>query len=292
MKRLQACPFLAVALTMCVGCSPSWDTCGDAFCLDVGAPQTATRVGAAQGVDVRDGLLWIIGDAGTGVARAFVLSDDQLFEAGAEIRLTVDGTDRAPHPTGLTYQPGAGTFLGNSVRQIGEILALDWNTATANRTLDGAILNAVPDGAAHNGSRPELVWVNGRWLVATADYGNRDNELRLYDPDLLLTAGNTTDADVVVARIPSPPYVQSLHYWEARDILILVRNRHSGSGWKLTLIDLAGTVDSGAMVVVDELDAGAPGELEGFHFIDDERALMVTSSSSPNAYLATLTPRP
>lgn len=283
---------LLTALAACAACSPSWDTCGDAFCLDVETPQLASGVGAAQGLDVRDGRVWIIGDADTGVARAFTLdAAGKLTATGAAIDLTVDGEDRAPHPTGLTYQPEVGTFLGDTVHQRGEILMLDWEAATAGGTLDGAIVHAVPDGAAHNGSRPELVRVDGRWLVATADYGDRENELRLYDPDYLLGADDTSDANVVVARIPSPPYVQALHYWQTRDILVMVQNRHSGSGWKLTLVDLPASVHSGALVVLDVLEPGVPGELEGFHFIGDERALMVTSGGSRNAFLVTLTAR-
>lgn len=290
--RSLASAFPLLASALCGACSSSFDVCGAAYCLHIGVAQHATGVGAAQGLDVRDGLIWIIGDGGTGIARPFVLdTDDTLSEAGDPIALTVGGKDQVPHPTGLTYQPGAGTFLGDTVSQKGEILALDWYTATANGTLDGAILHAVPDDAAHNGSRPELVWVNGRWLIATADYGKRDNELRFYDPDLLLTATDTTDPGVVVMRFPSPPFVQSLHYWEARDVLVLVQNRRDGSGWKLTLVDLASTIDSGALVVLDVLEPGVPGELEGFHFVDDERALMVTSSHQ-NAYVAKLTDRP
>lgn len=282
---------LAMACLVCGACSPV--ACGDVYCLTIGPPQTASGVGRAQGLDVRDGLVWIIGDAKTGVARAFTLgASDTLAEEGTTIALTVNGVNRAPHPTGLTYQDGVGTFMGDTVSNRGEILAIDWDTALAEHTLDHAILYALPDGAAYNGSRPELVKVDGRWLVATADYGNDRNELRIYDPDFLMTAANTDEAGVVVTRMPAPPYVQSLHYWEARDVLILVQNRHSGNGWKLTLIDLARSVDSGGLVVVDVLKPGFPGELEGFHFVDAERALMVTSAKALNAYVATLAARP
>ena len=173
----------------------------------------------------------------------------------------------------------------------GTILLVDWAAATAAGSLDGAIINTVTDGEAHNGARPELVWVENRWLVATADYGDGRNELRLYDPDFLLSAMNTTDPNVVVMRFPAPPYVQSLHYWADRDVLILVQNRKSGDEWKLTLVDLAASVEAGALVVLDVLEPGAPGELEGLHFIDDERVLMITSSRVNNAYLGTLTVR-
>ena len=70
-------------------CSHSWDTCGDSYCLDVQPPQHLSGVGAAQGLDVRDGLIWIIGDADTGVARPFVLEPGgRLSAAGSGISLT------------------------------------------------------------------------------------------------------------------------------------------------------------------------------------------------------------
>jgi len=284
---------LGTMATVLLGaCSHSWDDCGDRYCLDVRPPRHAGGVGAAQGLDVRDDGIWIIGDAGTGRARAFTFdAGGELTPTGAEIALTEDGADRVPHPTGLTDEPGVGTLLGNTVGGQGEILLVDWDMAVANGTLDSAVLNAVRDGEAREGSRPELVWVDNRWLVASADYGDRDNEVRLYDPDFLAAAANTKDANVLVARYPSPPYVQSLHYWAAEDVLILVRNRNSGDGWRLTFVDLAATWSSGALVVVDELDPGAPGELEGLHFLNDSQVLLVTSSRSNNAYPGTLTRR-
>ncbi len=284
--------FTTIVITLCSACSHSWDDCGDLYCLDVRPPQHADGVGAAQGLDVRDDGIWIIGDADTGVARAFAFNaGGDLEQTGSLVTLTENGTNLVPHPTGLTEQPGLPTFLGNTVGGRGEILLLDWSMAEANGTLDGAVLNVVPDGEAAEGSRPELVWVDNRWLVASADYGNASNEVRLYDPDLLESAANTTDAGVLVARYPSPPYVQSLHYWADEDVLILVRNQKSGDGWRLTFVDLPATWASGAMVVRDELEPGAPGELEGFSFVSGSQVLMVTSSGSNNAYPGTLTHR-
>ncbi|MGE0621662.1 MAG: hypothetical protein AB7I04_01660 [Pseudomonadales bacterium] len=289
MKRIRH----AMLSTLLLGaCSHSWDDCGERYCLDVRPPQHAGGVGAAQGLDVMNDVIWIIGDADTGVARAFSLAaHGDLEPTGARIALTENGGNLVPHPTGLTSQSGVGTFLGNTVGGRGEILLVDWDMAAANGTLDGAVLNVVQDGEAREGSRPELVWTDNRWLLASADYGDDRNEVRLYDPDFLLSAADTTEANVLVARYPSPPYVQSLHYWAAEDVLILVRNRKSGEGWRLTCVDVTATWSSGALVVVDELEPGAPGELEGLHVVDGERVLMVTSSRSNNAYPGTLTRR-
>lgn len=276
-------------------CRPSYgplEVCGAAYCLSVGRAQTVSGVGAAQGVEVRDGLVWIYGDATTGIARGFSLdSSGALSDTDAVIALTAGGEDRAPHPTGLTGNQIDGTFLGNTVQKKGEILILDWAAARAAGTLDGAVLHRVTDGAATNGSRPELVRAGGRWLVASADYGRSANEIRLYDPLALASATDTSAPGVVVARFASTPYVQSLHYWEARDMLVLVQNRSAGRGWRLTLVDLPATLASGEMRVLDVLEPGVPGELEGFHFVDDCRAVMVTSASSRNAWIATLAPK-
>ena len=293
-RDLRRCRIaLSAALAMLLSaCTHSWDTCGDVYCLDVQPPQYVSGVGSGQGLDVRDGLVWIIGDSATGVAREFAVEPGgKLAATGSAITLTVNGTDRVPHPTGLTHQPAAGTFLGNTVAERGEILLVDWAAATAAGSLDGAIINAVSDGAAYNGSRPELVWVDSRWLVATADYGDGPNELRLYDPDFLLNATDTTDPNVLVMRFPAPPFVQSLHYWAQRDVLILVQNRKSGDEWKLTFVDLSASVLTGELVVQDVLEPGAPGELEGLHFTDDEHVLMITSSRANNVYPGRITLR-
>lgn len=286
MKRSAAVVVLA---GLCSACSHSWDTCGDVYCLDVQPPQHVSGVGSAQGLDVRDGLIWIIGDTDTGVARSFVLeADGKLASAGFDIALTVAGSDRVPHPTGLSDQPGLGTYLGNTVGGRGEILHIDWPTAVAGGSLDGAIVNALTDTEARNGSRPEWVYADGRWLLATADYGNTGNELRLYDPDFLVSAADSSEPNVLVRRFAAPPFVQSLHYWADEEVLIFVQNRKAGEQWKLTLVDLPASLTAGELVVRDVLEPGAPGELEGLHFLEGERVLMITSSRANNAYLGTL----
>lgn len=276
----------------CRASSEPLEVCGTAFCLSVAQAQTVTGVGAAQGVEVRDGLVWIYGDASTGIVRGFAIdSSGTLTATDSVISLTIAGQDQAPHPTGLTGNETAGTFLGSTVQKKGEILLLDWAVARSTGALDGAVLHRVPDGAAQKGSRPELVRAGDRWLLATADYGDSGNEIRLYDPVALAFAADTNATGVVVARFASTPYVQSLHYWEARDVLVLVQNRRAGRGWRLTLVDLPGTLASREMRVLDVLEPDLPGELEGFHFVDDRRAVMVTSASSRNAWTGTLVPK-
>ena len=48
------------------------------------------------------------------------------------------------------------------------------------------MLDTIEDDAAVNGCRPEFVQVNGRTLLATADYGDVRPEIRLLDPEALL----------------------------------------------------------------------------------------------------------
>jgi hypothetical protein len=197
------------------------------------------------------------------------------------------------HPTGLTFHEPEGTFLGNTVDRRGMLFKLDWNAALTARTLDGAIQAITVDDAAVNGSRPEFVPWQGRWVLASSDYGGSGNEVRLYDPVLVSAGTSTASPGVVLARFPVTGYVQALHYWEARDVLILVQNRHAGTGWRLTLLDFTASAQNGKSVVLDVLEPRLPGELEGFHFVEPSgsRALMITSASFDNAWPATLVPK-
>lgn len=287
--RLALTLTIALALGACT--RRVSDLCGAAYCLSVGNPQHAPGVGRGQGVEVRDGVIWVFGDAETGVARAFRLGDGGVLEAtGESIALTLAGKDLVSHPTGLTFHEPEGTFLGNTIEKKGRIYKIDWAAALAAKTLDGAVLAVALDDAAVNGSRPELVRANGRWLVASADYGGSGrNEVRLYDPDVLAKGVSTSASGAIVAKFPVGEYVQALHYWEARDVLVLVQNRRLGRGWRLTLLDLAASVQSGKAVVLDVLEPVLPGELEGFHFVDGSRALLVTSAAVDNAWPASLT---
>lgn len=281
---------LAVAISACTEAPPK-DVCGTTYCLAFsGQPQTLAGIGAGQGLEVRDGLVWAFGDSATGVARAFTIdSAGVLAAAGPSIELTVGGADKVKHPTGLTSKAPFGTFMGRTVDKRGVIYRLDWEIAASTGTLDGALLHETADSAAANGTRPEFVRSGDAWLLATADYGDDRTEVRLYDPVALSGAADTMEAGVVVARFPSPPFVQSLQYWESRDVLILVQNRRAGRGWRLTFVALGPSIQVGTLQVVDVIEPALAGELEGFHFVDDTRAVMLTSARLRNAYTVTLT---
>lgn len=288
MKR-GAIVVLSLAIGACKPAPPEV-VCGREYCLSMGRAQTLLGIGAGQGLEVRDGLVWAYGDSATGVIRPFTLdSAGNLEPAGPALALTVGGADEVSHPTGLTWKEPFGTFLGETASRKGTIFRIDWERLEASGNLDGAILRRVRDDAARNGSRPEFVRSGDRWLLASADYGDEDPELRLYDPLVLGSAGGTTSASAVVARLPATGFVQTLHYDASRDLLVLVQNERAGRGWRLTLVALGASLEAGTLQVLDVLEPDLPGELEGFHFVDGTRAVMLTSDRVRNAYVGTLT---
>ena len=248
---------------------------------------TIPGLGAGQGVEVRDGKVYLYGDASTGVIREYnLVGTSALTYTGRQILLTTGGRDLVSHPTGLTVSPGIGTFLGNTVAQQGTIMMIDWARALATGTLDGAILATIADDLAVNGTRPEFVRVGQQWLVATADYGAVANEVRIYDPVKLKTATHTSDPGVLLYRFRCSPYVQTLHWLDAQGLLVLVQNQRDGQGWRLTVIDLARSIAAGQQVVMQTIALSPQNELEGFHVVAPGRGLFVTSSSSSNLNFA------
>lgn len=251
--------------------------------------QTLDGVGAIQGVSARGGMLYILGDADTGVIREFTFDRDgpSLVATGRSIRLTVGGLDALPHPTGLAIPPDDRTdlpvFLGDTVRRMGVIHAIDFDRALETGTLDGAILHTIVDDLAANGCRPEYVRVDrdghARWLIATADYGDTDNAVRLYDPALLVRATRTSHPGVLVRSLPSGPFVQSLRWEDERSELVLVQNQEPGLLSRLSFMPLDGS--SPEMIDLDE----PRDELEGYIDLGEGLVLMVSAvgPGKPNA---------
>jgi hypothetical protein len=255
--------------------------------------QTLDGMGAIQGVSERGGKIYIFGDADAGVIGEFTLDRDgpALLPTGRVIRLTVDGLDALPHPTGLAFppedRPDLPVFLGDTVRRVGVIHAIDFERALRIGTLDGAILNSMVDDLAVNGCRPEYVrveedgpdGVTARWLIATADYGDTDNAVRLYDPAVLARTTRTSHPGVLVKSLPSGTFVQSLRWEDERSELVLVQNRVQGLLYRLTFMRL----DGSSPIVVD-LDEPRD-ELEGYLDLGDGLVLMVSATppGKPNA---------
>ncbi len=256
--------------------------------LTLDQPVTIPDVGAAQGLEWRDGRVYIYGDRTEGMIREYRLRGRSLDFTGLEMMLTLDGKDTISHPTGLTWQKGFGTWLGDTVNGQGTIYHLDWDALQKYRTLDGAVLKTIADDLAVNGTRPEFVRFEGKWYLATADYGDKDNVVRLYDPEKLAQASRTSDEGVLAHSFSCGPWVQSLYWDERAGALMLVQNQVEGLKWRVSLLDLEASVLAGHSQVLQVTDLPPQDELEGFHEINSQLGIFVSSSRENNLYFADL----
>lgn len=285
MKRLRPA-LLLLLLVACVGCQTQTQT-HTTVDNPVVHRQTIEGVGACQGVFVHDGSVWMYGDKnGEGVIKRLqwagpgdgggprLVDSREKYELvlyrvfntrnNPDLRLN---PDPIPHPTGLTHHPEFGTFIGNTVNQKGTIFHIFWEGFTESGSLDTWIFNAAEDDLAVNGCRPEFVRFNGRWLIATADYGDKDNKLRLYDPEKLAKAEKTSDPGVLVAEFDCGPFVQSMHWIDSDSTLVLAQNQTAGLKYRLTLLRFA--KGEAPPVVERVIDLGYPeDELEGFAVLE------------------------
>lgn len=245
--------------------------------IDIISRQTVLGFGYGQGIAHRDGLLYLYGDFrgqnasldtpedDYGCIREYTLAglpDEPRVEwTGREIRLTRDGVNVAPHPTGLTFHPELGCFMGDTVNQEGLIFHLDFDRALADGNLNEAILNITLDDAAINGCRPEFVRHEGRWLIASSDYGNEQNEVRLYDPEVLARSTRVSRPGALVERFDASPFVQTLHWLDDDEQLVLVQNQTPGRRYRLTFTTLSGDLRRFAPIDIADLD----DELEGLY---------------------------
>jgi hypothetical protein len=271
----------------------SWTT--DAI-VDNATKLTDQRLGACQGIAVRDGRIYAYGDVYSVRPRVGVIReyDMELKPTGREVWLRQLDRSMIIHPTGLTWDDQWGTLLGDTVRKKATIYRLDWQAAWRDGNLDNAIRDTIIDDAAINGCRPTFVALGGRKLIATADYGDVRPEIRLYDPELLFQARHSSVPGVVVHRVPCGPFNQNL-YWDAhKGQLVCVQNVIEGRGWRLDVIDLARAVALGRAegpgVRVKILTFSPHDELEGFWPFHGERSLFVTSRREGNIIVGT--PRP
>jgi len=250
------------------------------------------RAGAIQGVSVVGDGLYIYCDADTGVVHEFDLHEartGRLVPTGRVLRLTVGGRNVASHPTGLTSLDGRTAILGDTVGGVGRIYFLDWERAWRDGTLDNAILHTVLDDAAVNGTRPHYVRYRGRWHIATSDYGEVDNALRLYDPRRLRRAARTSEAGVQVASFPCGPFVQNVHWLDELGVLVLVQNQVAGLGYRLTPLSLVGAADGADLRAAPAIDLERPtDELEGFAALGGGMAVMVSAMPTDNVWLGPL----
>jgi hypothetical protein len=172
--------------------------------------RTMEGLGAMQGVSFHDGRVYLYGDVWDAKPRVGVIREyTRDYEpTGRVVWLSRAGKPLIRHPTGLTWHDRWGTFLGDTVERKGVIYRLDWDKAWQDGNLNRAVLNEIDDDAAVNGCRPEFVTLEGKDYLATADYGDIRPEVRLYDPEKLLSAGRSSSPGVVTHRVSCGPFNQ------------------------------------------------------------------------------------
>jgi hypothetical protein len=250
-------------------------------------------LGACQGVSYQQGKIFLYGDREVGMIREYKLEGDSLVYQQKEIKLTLNDTDVINHPTGLAVHGTYPVFIGNSIRLNKEgtlwraaIYNVNWTGLQATRTLDGNLLNTIEDDACIQGTRPEYVQYNKKWYVATADYGNKANEVRLYDPIKLSKAKKTSAKGVLVKKFTCSPWVQNLHWMADKGLLVLIQNQIEGRRWRFTYVDLERSIATGKEAVVKVIDIDRADELEGFSFLNgNNKGIAVSSSRRNNANL-------
>ncbi|RQO79354.1 hypothetical protein DBR40_03050 [Pedobacter sp. KBW01] len=251
---------------------------------------TLDSLGACQGITYQNGSYFLYGDREVGVMREFKLQKDSLSYQHKEYRFTIKGENMIKHPTGIAHHKGLPTFVGNSVRQNeagtlwkAVINCINWDGFLKTGTLDDNLLKTIDDDACIQGARPEYVKYKGKWFVATADYGNKANEVRLLNPQALAKATKTSESGVVVQKFTCSPWVQNLHWIESKGILVLIQNQVEGRKWRLTFLDLEKSIATGHEAVLSVIDTDKPDELEGFTFTDRaEKGIAVSSSRKNN----------
>jgi hypothetical protein len=258
--------------------------------MQISRAMSIDSLGACQGISWQKGRLFLYGDREVGVIREYKLEQDSLLPIGKECRLTLNDTDVINHPTGIAVHEKMPVFIGNSIRLNKEgtlwravIYCVNWEGLLKTGTLDANLLNTIEDDACVQGTRPEYVQYKSKWYVATADYGGKANEVRLYDPALLQKAGKTSEKGIVVKKFTCSPWVQNLHWIPGKNILVLIQNKIEGRQWRFTFLDMAKSLETGTEQVIKVVDIDDRGdELEGFTFLDNIGKGIAVSSSRRN----------
>ena len=265
------------------------------FTTDIGMEithaYTLDSLGACQGISYQKGRIFLYGDREVGVIREYALVGDSLQYLQKQMKLTVDGKNLINHPTGIAYNGNENVFIGNSIRLNKEgtlwkamIYCVNWKGLQRTGNLDGNLINTTEDDTCIQGTRPEYVQYKHKWYVATADYGNKANEVRLYDPVLLSKVKKTSEKGVLVAKFTCSPWVQNLIWVPGKEILVLIQNQIEGRRWRFTYVDLNKSIESGHEEVIKVVDLDRNDELEGFTFLNTPAlGIAVTSSRKNNA---------
>lgn len=257
---------------------------------------TVDSLGACQGVSYQRGRVFLYGDREVGMIREYMVSGDSLVYIKKECKLTEKGADVINHPTGIAWNGYSPTFIGNSIRLDSAgtkwravIYCVNWKGLLATGTLDGNLLNTIEDDACIQGTRPEYVQYNNKWYVATADYGDKGNEVRLYDPALLQHAKTTSEKGILVKKFTCTRWVQNLHWIPKKNILVLIQNQVEGRKWRFTYVDFIKSIETGTQQVLKVVETDRADELEGFTFLNsDTKGIAVSSSQKNNVIMMTI----
>lgn len=246
-------------------------------------------LGACQGISYQQGRIFLYGDRETGVIRDYKMAGDSLVYLNKEIKLTLHDSDIINHPTGIAWNGRDPVFIGNSIRLNAEgtqwramIYCVNWKGLQQTGRLDGNLLNTIEDDTCIQGTRPEYVQYKKKWYVATADYGDKKNEVRLYDPAVLQHAKKTSQKGVLFKKFSCTPWVQNLHWIADKGLLLLIQNQMEGRRWRFTYVDLARSIATGSAVIVKTIDIDRADELEGFSFLQNTHTGIAVSSSRRN----------
>ena len=258
--------------------------------MKINRSYSVDSLGACQGISYQNGKLFLYGDREVGMIREYQLNADSLIYTGKEIKLSVNGIDVINHPTGIAYHGKSPVFIGNSIRLNPEgtlwkamIYCVDWQGLQRTGTLDANLLNTIEDDTCIQGTRPEYVQYKNKWYVATADYGEKNNEVRLYDPAVLQKAKKTSDKGVLYKKFSCTPWVQNLYWIAEKGILVLIQNQIEGRRWRFTYVDLARSIALGKQEAIKIIDIDRGDELEGFTFLPNRiKGIAVTSSRKEN----------
>ena len=258
--------------------------------LQITKAMSFDSLGACQGISLIDNFFYAYGDRECGVIRKYRMAKDSLEYLPKEIKLTLHDSDVINHPTGIAHKKGLPTFIGNSIRLNKEgtlwravIYNVNWNGLLTTGKLDNNLINIIEDDACIQGTRPEYVEYGNKWFVASADYGNKNNEVRLYDPIKLATASKTSEPGVLVAKFTCSPWVQNIHFIKEKNILVLIQNQIEGRRWRFTFLDFKASVKSGHEKVLKVIDVDRNDELEGFTLMTNKnKAIAVSSSRKDN----------
>jgi hypothetical protein len=223
---------------------------------------------------------------------------DSLVYQHKEVRHTLHDSDLINHPTGIAMHDKMPVFIGNSIRLNAEgtlwkavIYCINWEGLTKTKTLDGNLINTIEDDTCIQGTRPEYVQYQKKWWVATADYGGKNNEVRLYDPNYLGKAKKTSEKKVLYKKFRCSPWVQNLYWMADKGILVLIQNQIEGRKWRFTFLDLDKSIATGTESVINVVDVNdRQDELEGFSFLNNQynKGIAVSSSRRNNSNLMSI----